>query len=117
MTSFTHYALGAVADWLHRVGGGLAVADPGYSRLRVAPRPGGGILSSETSLRTPYGRAAVSWALNEGILEAHVEVPAGTEAVIDLPGQAEFTVGSGAHRYSTEVAAQSRPADPRLASI
>src|SRR5262249_14600583 len=30
MTSFNHYAFGAVADWLHRVVGGLAPAAPGY---------------------------------------------------------------------------------------
>jgi alpha-L-rhamnosidase len=28
MTSFNHYALGAVADWLHRVVAGLAPAEP-----------------------------------------------------------------------------------------
>ena len=37
MTSFNHYALGAVADWLHRVVAGLAPATPGYARLRIAP--------------------------------------------------------------------------------
>ena len=39
MTSFNHYALGAVADWLHRRVAGLAPAEPGYRRLTVAPRP------------------------------------------------------------------------------
>ena len=40
MTSFNHYALGAVADWMHRVIGGLAPAAPGYRRAadRAAPR-------------------------------------------------------------------------------
>ena len=32
MISFNHYALGAVADWLHRVVGGLAPASPGSAR-------------------------------------------------------------------------------------
>ena len=40
MTSFNHYAFGAVADWLHRTVAGLAPAAPGYRRLRIAPRPG-----------------------------------------------------------------------------
>ena len=34
MTSFNHYALGAVADWMHRTVGGLAPAEPGYRRVR-----------------------------------------------------------------------------------
>ena len=36
MTSFNHYALGAVVDWLCRTVGGLAPAEPGYRRLRSA---------------------------------------------------------------------------------
>ena len=32
MTSFNHYALGAVADWMHRNIGGIAPLEPGYSR-------------------------------------------------------------------------------------
>ncbi len=42
MTSFNHYALGAVADWLHRVVAGLAADAPGYRRIRFAPRPAAG---------------------------------------------------------------------------
>jgi alpha-L-rhamnosidase len=38
MTSFNHYALGAIADWLHRYAAGLAPATPGYRRIRVRPR-------------------------------------------------------------------------------
>ena len=37
MTSLNHYALGAVADWMHRVVAGLAALDPGYRRMRIAP--------------------------------------------------------------------------------
>ena len=42
MTSLNHYALGAVADWLHRVVGGLEPIEPGYRTMRIAPQPGGG---------------------------------------------------------------------------
>ena len=43
MTSFNHYALGAVADWLHRVVAGLAPAAPGLpaDRVRAAARAAG----------------------------------------------------------------------------
>ena len=37
MTSLNHYALGAVADWLHRVVGGLQRLEPGWRRILVAP--------------------------------------------------------------------------------
>ena len=61
MTSFNHYALGAVADWMHRTIGGIAPGEPGYRTVRVAPRPGGGIDWAKSSLQTPYGLVAVSW--------------------------------------------------------
>ena len=37
MLSFNHYAFGAVADWMHRVVGGLAPAAPGWREFRIAP--------------------------------------------------------------------------------
>ena len=40
MTSLNHYAFGAVADWMHRVLGGLAPGAPGYRVINVAPQPG-----------------------------------------------------------------------------
>ena len=55
MTSFNHYALGAVADCLHRVVAGLAPAEPGYRKMLIRPRPGGGLTDAEATLRTPYG--------------------------------------------------------------
>ena len=63
MTSFNHYAFGAVADWMHRTVGGLAPAEPGYATLLVAPRPGGGLTGARTSLQTSYGLASVDWRL------------------------------------------------------
>jgi len=56
MSSFNHYARGAVADRLHRTVGGLAPAAPGYRRTRIAPVPGGLTWASRRH-RTPYGVA------------------------------------------------------------
>ncbi len=55
MTSFNHYALGAVVDWMHRTIGGIAPLEPGYRRVRIAPRPGGGLTWASTSLETVHG--------------------------------------------------------------
>ena len=97
MTSFNHYAFGAVADWMHRSVAGLAPLEPGYSRILVAPRPGGGLTWAEASLETPHGRAAVRWDLAGGALRVEVTVPAGAEAVLRLPGREDEIVGSGTH--------------------
>ena len=37
MTSFNHYALGAVADWMHQIIGGIVPLEPGYSKVLIAP--------------------------------------------------------------------------------
>jgi alpha-L-rhamnosidase len=100
MLSFNHYAYGAVADWLHRTVAGLAPAAPGYRRLRVAPRPGGGLRHAWAEHETPYGRAAVRWELAGGRLEVEVTVPAGTTASVELPGTEPVEVGSGRHRFA-----------------
>ncbi len=102
MTSFNHYAFGAVADWLHRVVAGLAPAEPGYRRITVQPRPGGGISHASARHRTPYGMAECAWMIQNGTIEVNVGVPPNTTARIHLPGNdAEpFEVGSGSHRWS-----------------
>ena len=102
MTSFNHYAFGAVADWMHRSVGGLAPLEPGYRRILVAPQPGGGLTWAATSLETPFGRAAVRWDAEGAGIRAQIEVPAGAEAVVRLPGCEDEIVGPGIHVRVTQ---------------
>ncbi|MDQ0104307.1 alpha-L-rhamnosidase [Paenarthrobacter nicotinovorans] len=97
MTSFNHYALGAVVDWLHRVVGGLAPLEPGYRRFLVAPQLGGDLDWAETTLETPHGPASVRWEHRPGRVRVAVVVPEGTEAVLRLPGEADETLTGGTH--------------------
>jgi alpha-L-rhamnosidase len=105
MTSFNHYAFGAVADWLHRTVAGLAPAAPGYRTLRIAPRPGPGITSAAATHEAPYGPAEVSWTLSGGRAFAReVTVPPNTTAEVVRPdGSAPVEVGSGRHSLSATI--------------
>ena len=104
MTSFNHYAYGAVADWLHRTVAGLAPAEPAYRRLRIAPRPGPGISAAAAAHETPYGRAEVSWTLDGSSFALEVTVPPNTSAEVSLPdGSAPVEVGSGRHTFERTV--------------
>jgi alpha-L-rhamnosidase len=103
MTSFNHYALGAVVDWLHRTVGGLAPLEAGYRRILVAPQPGGDLEWAQTSLETPQGLASVRWELDGGKVRIAVVVPQGTEAVLRLPGTPEEVVGPGHHERAAPV--------------
>jgi alpha-L-rhamnosidase len=100
MTSFNHYALGAVADWMHRVVAGIAPAAPGYRRIRFAPKPGGGLTSAGATHRTPYGIASIDWAIVDDTLLVEVAVPIGTDAEVLLPGADIVEVGPGTHSFS-----------------
>ena len=99
MTSFNHYALGAVVDWMHRTIGGIAPLEPGYGRVRLAPRPGGGIAWASTSLETPHGLVTSRWRLDDGSLTLDADLPEGVTGVVSLPGEPDVeVVGTTSHR-------------------
>ncbi|MFB7894495.1 family 78 glycoside hydrolase catalytic domain [Microbacterium sp. NPDC056044] len=108
MTSFNHYALGAVGDWLHRVVAGLAPDAPGYERLRIAPRPLAEFDHASAEHLTPYGTARAGWSRKDGVLRVEATVPPNTTAVVVLPDGRELEVGSGTHEW--EVAEPARAA-------
>lgn len=95
MTSFNHYALGSVADWLHTVAGGLRPLEPGWRTFCVQPRPGGGLTHVDLSFDSPHGRVGVRWELVGGVagkkkvLKVRVEVPPNARGLVVLPGQEE----------------------------
>lgn len=101
MTSFNHYALGAVADWLHRVVGGITATAPGYRKITFRPRPGGGITSARARHETPYGTVSISWEQTAMGLTADVVVPEGCEATAELPGCPPVALGPGEHILDT----------------
>jgi alpha-L-rhamnosidase len=105
MTSFNHYAFGAVADWLHRTVAGLAPGAPGYRTIDIRPRPGGGLTSARARHRTPYGDAVSSWHIDGGLFRLEVTIPPGTTARVTLPDTTgELEVGAGTHSWEIELA-------------
>lgn len=102
MTSFNHYALGAVADFLHRSVAGLAPDAPGWERIRFAPRPGGGLAHAAARYDSIRGEAAIRWVRDGERLSITVEVPAASTGVVVFPGTGEeISVGAGTHSFDT----------------
>jgi len=113
MTSFNHYALGSIAQWMHQVVGGIELLEPGYSRVRIAPRPPGAELKdavtwAETSLMTQFGQLRVAWqrandeSSHEFALE--IDVPPGVAAEVDLPGSTDRReIDEGSHQLQFTV--------------
>ncbi len=100
MTSFNHYAFGAVADWLHRTLAGLAPAAPGYRHLTVRPVPGSGLTEASARHLTPYGEASITWRRDGGQLQVELSVPIGVDATVHLPGRDPFEAGPGRHLWT-----------------
>lgn len=101
MTSFNHYALGAVADWMHRSVAGLAPASPGYRTMVIRPQPPEALHRAAARHLTPYGVASVSWQRSLGRFHLDVTVPVGAEARVYLPGSTEFVhVRHGTHQWN-----------------
>ena len=105
MTSFNHYAFGAVSQWLLTAIAGLDVVGAGGRALRVAPLAGHGFASASVVRRLPLGVASVSWELDGDRLRVRVRVPVGATAELVLPGGDPETVGHGLHERTVSAPA------------
>lgn len=115
MTSFNHYAYGAVAHWMHTVIGGLQPLTPGWKWFAVRPIPGGSITHASQRFDSPYGRIELRWKLLNNSTRLHVQlsVPPSTTARIELPGKLEpREVGCGVHEIEVPYAAPAWPVLP-----
>lgn len=88
MTSFNHYAYGAVGDWMYRTIAGIDTeegAGVGYKNIVIKPQIGGGLSSAKGSLLTNYGKVSSVWKIENNTLSLEVEIPANTTATIHFP--------------------------------
>lgn len=94
MTSFNHYAYGAVGDWMYRHIGGIDLDEriPGYRHAVIRPQPGGGITWAKASLQTPHGLLVVQWKTDAERFSLDVTVPANSTATVHLPAGPDATV-------------------------
>jgi alpha-L-rhamnosidase len=121
MTSFNHYALGAVADWLHRRVAGLAPGAPGYRLIEVRPLPNARLTRARARHLTPYGEASVAWERSGGELRLTVVVPVGASAVVRVPGaDHDRPVRHGRHEWRVPdpyAQAAGLPAEPSIRQL
>ncbi|KJR83636.1 alpha-L-rhamnosidase [Sporothrix schenckii 1099-18] len=114
MTSFNHYAFGAVAKFLHERVAGLRRVTPGWTECVVEPAVGATFTSASSEHVTPRGTISCSWkthvlnqAGTEGLeaMELSITVPRGTTVNVVLPtceGTKTQSVGTGYWSLKTE---------------
>jgi alpha-L-rhamnosidase len=104
MTSFNHYALGCVAEWLHASVGGLAPLESGWKKFAVQPTPGGDIQSANARFISPYGEASCEWKIADKRMQVKVTVPPNSSAVVTLPdGSEQQEIGSGKWQFECDI--------------
>jgi len=112
MTSFNHYALGAVADWMHRTVGGIAPLTPGYAAVLIAPQPGGGLTWARSRLETRHGLVDVHWHETGHDLTVETVIPAGVTGVLRLPGEPDRELACGPQIITVPVHSRTKPGEP-----
>lgn len=105
MNSYNHYAYGAIGDWMYRNMAGINsdASAPGYKKINISPKPGGGITSVSGTLDTPYGLVVSSWKIENGLFKLDVQVPANATATVVLPAGKDAgnkkEIGSGTYYF------------------
>lgn len=99
MTSFNHYALGAVGQFLHERVGGLICTAPGWRECKVQPLPGGKVTKARVEHVAIHGRIGAEWEVVDGVLKVKAWVPAGTVMLVVLPERGHIMVGAGTWRF------------------
>ena len=97
MNSLNHYAYGSIVAWLYRDAAGLAPAEPGFRKARMAPQIDARLGRVEAEYRSAAGLWRVGWeVLPDGSIRYRCTVPFGCTALLTLPcGGGEQKLGPG----------------------
>ena len=106
---------------------GIDTEGPGFDKILIHPRPGGGLTWAKGTYRSIHGPITVDWKQEGDTLEVRVEIPPNTSATVYLPakessdvseddkpaekaegvtfqgiedGNAVFMIGSGEYRFT-----------------
>ena len=92
MNSFAHYSFGAVGQWMFENIAGINSDTPGFKRIIIRPRIGGGLTYAKTNYNSIRGPVATNWRLKGGDLLLDVTIPANTAATVYIPAAGQDKV-------------------------
>ncbi len=85
MNSFSHYAYGAVGEWMFKTVAGIDLKESGFRKLNIEPIPGGSMKKARGLYWSINGLVASEWSRQGKNLILKVTVPANTSALIHVP--------------------------------
>ncbi|MGH7592852.1 MAG: alpha-L-rhamnosidase C-terminal domain-containing protein, partial [Gemmatimonadales bacterium] len=103
MNSYSHYAFGAVGEWLYRYLGGIdeAADGVGFDRIVIRPRWDASLDSVRAVYHSVRGTITSAWHRQaDGAVAVTVTIPANTSGTVVLPGRAPVTIAAGTYRFS-----------------
>ncbi len=94
MNSFNHYSLGSVGEWLYRYVAGIDLdpRTPGYARIVIRPRPGGGLTRARGEYDSVRGRISSAWTIEGERFNLEVTIPPNTTAVVHVPAADGYAI-------------------------
>lgn len=128
-TSQNHYVHGSICEWFYSTIAGISAEEPGFQKIIIRPRPGGGLSWAKAGYESIYGKILSHWEIKNGNLTLNVTIPPNTTATIYFPvlnsesgktaaeshkgieylgledGFAVFSVGSGEYSFTSPSAA------------
>ena len=85
MNSFSHYALGAVTEWMFRHAVGIASEDAGYRNIIIRPAFSKEMDFIKGSHESINGTIASAWNWDNDTLLLNIEIPVNTKAKVYIP--------------------------------
>ena len=100
MTSFNHYAYGAVGDWLYGVVAGIQPDEnkPGYEHIYFRPLPDARLGYANAKLETAHGMIEAGWKYENGKFAFRFVVPESSTATFVWQGK-ETKLNAGTHEF------------------
>lgn len=110
MNSYSHYAFGAVSEWMFYRLAGIRAASPGYEKITIAPEPPSPGSNPDqkpidwvnASYRSIRGTISVRWKLEGGVFTMETMIPPNVEARILIPARVKGSVKEGAKAVRAE---------------
>lgn len=107
MNSYSHYAYGAVVEWMFDTIAGIDHGTCGFQNFRLRPQPGGSLKHAAASYHSPYGTIRSAWRLSGKRMRYEITVPANTRATVVLPVKKLGAVKLGGKGLASKVALHS----------
>lgn len=85
MNSYSHYAYGAVVEWLFDSVAGIRHGYIGFQDFVLCPQPGGTLKHADATFHSPYGCIRSGWRKQGRKIYWNIVIPPNTRAHIHLP--------------------------------